>query len=137
MEDIDPLLYAARAYSGVLLDPTPDNNLLIDGVITVLNYTPEEPEFIQYFMTIGDFMLRLYTDRMEYLEDRDNFILQIPLNAIEQVIKSFDDKTLNLDYDDSNTTEFLGNRFAVKLRNDFLYLYLNGGYSNSMDTDVL
>ena len=56
-------------------------------------------------------------------------MMQIPLSAFEFVVEDFDHDTLNMDYDDQNTTEFLQNRFALKFRNDFLYLYVQQSYT--------
>ena len=84
-------------------------------------------------MITGD-TLRIYTSRSDFMfNSEEGLITTIPLSAFEEVIEEFDHTNLNMDLEDDNTQQFLSKRFALKLKNDFLYLYLQGDY-DQMDS---
>jgi len=87
----------------------------------------------RYLVITGD-TLRIYTSRSDFMfNSEEGLITTIPLSAFEEVIEEFDHTNLNMDLEDDNTQQFLSKRFALKLKNDFLYLYLQGDY-DQMDS---
>ena len=122
------MLHAVQTY------PVDDNfdpsAIKFEGNLSLLRYYQEEPEFVDHWIILTDNSLRVYQDRDSSIETPEQPLMQIPLSSFEFVIEDFDHDTLNLDYDDQNTTEFLQQRFALKFRNDFLYLYVQQTYQS-------
>lgn len=72
--------------------------------------------------------MRIYRNKLEQVENPTLPLIQIPLSAFEAIYEDFDHSVLALDNDD-NSQQFIPNKFALKLRDDFLKLYLREEYS--------
>ena len=68
-------------------------------------------------------MLKLYDDVLAYNEDPHSPMIRIPLKALESIEDQFGTELLNMD-EDENTTEYIDQKFAVRLKKDFVYLYI-------------
>ena len=78
-------------------------------------------------MTITETAMRVYSNRLQYIESPESPKIQIPLCAIESIHEEFDVKLLAVD-EDENSQYFVPNKFALKLKDDFLNLYLRENY---------
>ena len=112
------LVEQAQTYSELLKHL--DESSVIQGDITHLRFSEEGPECAAHFIVITEQMLRIYHDKMVYMDTPEQPLVQIPIYAIESVIENFSHQYLDLDEE----SEFVKNRFAVKLKHEFLFLYL-------------
>jgi hypothetical protein len=62
------------------------------------------------------------------MEEPQNFMVQIPTVALDHLMENLDTSSLNFDHNDSSLTEFIPNCFAVRLKDNFLPIYLHNDF---------
>ena len=100
---------------------------MMEAELVMLQFKPDEPEFDEFLVTMTETSMRVYKNRLEYIENPESPKIQIPLCAIESVHEEFDVKLLAVD-EDENSQYFVPNKFALKLKDDFLKIYLRENY---------
>jgi hypothetical protein len=71
--------------------------------------------------------MRVFRNKLESLENPNCPKIQIPLCAIESIHENFDLGLMAVDNDD-NSQFFVPNKFSLKLKDEFLKLYLREEY---------
>ena len=103
----------------------------------MLQFNPDEPEFEEFFIQVTETSMRIYNNKLEFYDTPDQPKVQIPLSAIESVQEEFDLKVLAID-EDENSQHFIPNKFSLKLKDDFLKLYLREDYNGvGFDSETL
>ena len=62
------------------------------------------------------------------MDEADQPLLQIPLAAIEEIVEQINVNVLNI-ANDEKTINFFKNKMVIKLKEDFVNLYLSDCYS--------
>ena len=104
-----------------------ENKVLFEAELVMLQFNPDEPEFDEFFIQVTETAMRVYRNKLESLENPANPKIQIPLCAIESIHENFDLNLMAVD-NDENSEFFVPNKFSLKLKDEFLKLYLREEY---------
>ena len=70
-------------------------------------------------------LCKLYENIMAFKKNPMKPVILVPLRAIECAVENFDNKHLNLDdYKNIKGKDYISQKFALRLKKDFLSLYL-------------
>lgn len=105
-----------------------ENKVLFEAELVMLQFNESEPDFNEYFVQVTETAMRIYENKLASIDTPELPFIQIPLCAIETVIENFDHTKLGLDNDD-NSQFFIPNKFALKLDDEFLKVYLREEYA--------
>lgn len=86
-------------------------------------------DFEEFFLSLSESMLHVYESKVDFINDKENPMLAIPLVAISGVIEQIDHEPLGLDFNNESIFELADQKFALKLKNSFLPAYLSQSYS--------
>jgi hypothetical protein len=124
----------------------PSLNRIDEFPIILMQHDENGAEFMQnYVMNVTDSALRIYENKLMSRNQEDQPLFNIPLSAIASVQEDFDHSYLDLKDGCSSSdtfSSFLSKKFSVKLKNDFLKIFLleeyhGAGLSNEIKKNII
>lgn len=92
-----------------------------------------------YIVITTSGLINIYDDRIDFQDDPSKFLYSFPITAIESVNVNLDNINLHLenvttseDGDSQNINNFIDNKFSLKIKHDFLHLFLHNEYENAI-----
>lgn len=136
----DPLQDAAELYCLPYPFDLYDEEQLptrVTGNISHIFYDEDEgPQINDSVICINAVTIRLYKRKVDYISEIETPLMQVPITALESVVKDINAEYLALDPNDQNVQSFLEGAFALKLKEDFLCLFVDNYSHNGLEGEL-
>lgn len=110
-------------------DEDPGSAHLVDGELQKLEFTPKNDGIEEVRLILTEKMMRIYWGWQETDFVNEEPLVQIPVSAIDSVVdSSLSERVLDLALKDKNALEFSKHKFLLRLKDDFLPVYLSPHY---------
>lgn len=126
---MDELQIAVHKYCQFQLYDFDPQNQCKFGEIKVFSYSDNQYEINHRWVVLTKTALQIFISYEDWVDEADCPLLQIPLAAIEDVIQQINVSVLNVNSEDEEVNQFLKNKMVIKLKEDFMNLYLSDQYS--------
>ena len=81
--------------------------------------------------------IRIYRRKVDFISEPEQPLIQIPINAIADVVTNINPYYLQFNSSDQKKDHFLKQAFAIRLKKDFNYVYVDNYNHNGLDEEWL